>query len=165
MKKLIFGLAIIGLTTQMYSQSIKLNEVEVIANYSYIEATNSNDEPLPVQKIQAKVSDYKGKVQDIDRNGQIAYTIVFNNADGNVLAEYSIEGKILSTTEKYKNVRLPLEVLQAISKRFPNWTVLEDTYHLNYQHDKGVTKKVYKIKISNEDKILNIKTNHTGEFI
>ena len=165
MKKLIFGLVIFGFTTQMYSQTIELKEVEVVANYNYIEATNTGMEALPVQKIQAVVKDHKAQNVELDSNGDIAYSISFYNGDGKVLADYNTEGEIVRTTEKYKNVRLPLEVLQAISKNYPNWTILEDTYYVSYQHDKGVTKKVYKIKIMNDNKVLNIKTNHSGDFI
>ena len=95
----------------------------------------------------------------------LAYSISFYTPDGNIIADYNVNGKILKTTEKYKNVRLPLEVLQAVAKRFPNWSILEDTYHINYDCEKGVTRKVYKIKLMNNDKVLNVKTNHTGEFI
>ena len=165
MKKLIFGLLIIGFTAQMNSQSIELKEVEVVANYNYIEATSTGMEALPVQKMQAVVKDYKAQNIELDTNGDIAYSMSFYNGDGKVIADYNTEGNILRTTEKYKNVRLPLEVLQAISKQYPNWTILEDTYYVSYQHDKGVTKKVYKIKIMNDNKVLNIKTNHSGDFI
>ena len=165
MKKLIFSLVIIGFTAQMNSQSIELKEVEVVANYNYIEATSTGMEALPVQKMQAVVKDYKAQNIELDTNGDIAYSMSFYNGDGKVIADYNTEGNILRTTEKYKNVRLPLEVLQAISKQYPNWTILEDTYYVSYQHDKGVTKKVYKIKIMNDNKVLNIKTNHSGDFI
>ena len=60
---------------------------------------------------------------------------------------------------------MPLEVLQAIAKRFPNWAIQEDTYHVSYHCEKGITQKVYKIKLMNEDKVVNIKTNDNGEFI
>ncbi len=165
MKKLIFGLVIFGFTAQMNSQSIELKEVEVVANYNYIEATNTGMEALPVQRMQAVVKDYKAQNIEKDNLGEIAYSMSFYNSDGKVIADYNTEGKIIRTTEKYKNVRLPLEVLQAISKNYPNWTILEDTYYVSYQHDKGVTKKVYKIKIMNDNKVLNIKTNHSGDFI
>ncbi|MFD0836001.1 nicotinate-nucleotide adenylyltransferase [Mariniflexile aquimaris] len=165
MKKLIFGLVIFGFTAQMNSQSIELKEVEVVANYNYIEATNTGMEALPVQRMQAVVKDYKAQNIEKDNLGEIAYSMSFYNSDGKVIADYNTEGKIIRTTEKYKNVRLPLEVLQAISKSYPNWTILEDTYYVSYQHDKGVTKKVYKIKIMNDNKVLNIKTNHSGDFI
>ena len=165
MKKVIFGLLIFGFTAQMNSQTIELKEVEVVANYNYIEATNTTTEALPVQKIQGKVSDYKANNQAIDEYGDVAYSISFYNSDGKVLADYNTEGKILRTTEKYKNVRLPLEVLQAIATEFPNWMILEDTYHVIYESDKGITRKIYKIKLMNNDKVLNVKTNHTGEFI
>lgn len=165
MKKIIFGLLIFGFTAQMYSQTIELKEIEVVANYNYIEATNTTTEPLPVQKIQSKVSDYNAKHQDIDKYGEVAYSISFYNSDGKVIADYNTDGKILKTKETYKNVRLPLEVLQAISKRFPNYMILEDSYHVSYHCDNGITQKIYKIKISNNDKVLNIKTDHTGEFM
>jgi hypothetical protein len=165
MKKVIFGLLIFGFTAQMNSQTIELKEVQLVANYNYIEATNTTTEALPVQKIQGKVSDYKANNQEIDEYGDVAYSISFYNSDGKVLADYNTEGKILRTTEKYKNVRLPLEVLQAIAAKFPNWMILEDTYHVSYESDKGITRKIYKIKLMNNDKVLNVKTNHTGEFI
>jgi len=165
MKKIIFGLLIFGFTTQMNSQTFELKEVEVVANYDYLEATTNSSEALPVQNIQGKVGEYKAKNQEIDNYGEVAYCISFYNTDGKILAEYNKEGIILRTTEKYKNVRLPLEVLQAIATRFPNYMILEDTYHVSYESDKGITHKVYKIKLMNNDKVLKVKTNHTGEFI
>ena len=165
MKKIIFGLLVFGFTIQMSSQAIELKEVEVVANYNYIEATNTTTEALPVQKIQSKVSEYKAKNQEVDTYGDVAYSISFYNSDGKILADYNTEGKIIRTTEKYKNVRLPLEVLQAIATKFPNHMILEDTYHVSYESDKGITRKIYKIKLTNNDKVLNVKTDHTGEFI
>jgi hypothetical protein len=165
MKKILFGLFIFGFTVQMNSQTIELKEVEVVANYNYLQATNTKSEALPVQKIQEKVLKYKATNGDFDDYGEVAYTISFYTPDGQIIADYNTEGKILSTTEKYKNVRLPLEVLQAIAKRFPNWAIQEDTYHVSYHCEKGITQKVYKIKLMNEDKIVNIKTNDNGEFM
>ena len=108
---------------------------------------------------------YNATNPEIDESGKIAYTISFYTPDGKIIADYNTEGKIISTTEKYKNVRLPLEVLQAIAKRFPNWSILEDTYHISYHCEKGITQKVFKIKLANDEKVLNVKTNDTGDFL
>ncbi|NCO63958.1 MAG: nicotinate-nucleotide adenylyltransferase [Flavobacteriales bacterium] len=165
MKKLIFGLIIIGFTAQMNSQTIELKEVEIVANYDYSQATNTKFEALPVQKIQEKLINYKATNPEIDDYGDVAYSISFYTPDGKIIADYNTEGNILSTSETYKNVRLPLEVLQAIAKRFPNWTIVEDTYHINFHCEKGITQKVYKIKLMNEEKVLIIKANDTGKFM
>ena len=69
MKKILFGLFIFGFTVQMNSQTIELKEVEVVANYNYLQATNTKSEALPVQKIQEKVLKYKATNGDFDDYG------------------------------------------------------------------------------------------------
>lgn len=159
------GIVILAMTTQMHSQNIELNEIEVVANYNYVTATNYNTTALPVQNLQKAIKDYKAHDVVLDTYGDVAYSITFYNEDGKVLVDYNKEGTIIKTTETYKNIRLPLEVMQAIAKRFPNWVIVEDTYYVSYECDKGITKKIYKIKIMNNDKVLNLKTNPAGDFI
>ena len=85
--------------------------------------------------------------------------------DGKIVAAYDNNGKILRTIEKYKNIRLPQEVLQTIAEKYPKWAVVEDVYEVNFHCDKGIIKKQYKIKLQNEDKIVKIKTDALGNII
>ena len=81
------------------------------------------------------------------------------------MAAYDKNGKIIRTIEKYNNVRLPLEVMQAVSKRFPNWGIVEDVYLVKYQCDKDSLKQEYKIKIKNDEEVLMVKTDEKGLFL
>ena len=164
MKKLILGLLIFGLTTQLYSQVIELSEVEISVNYKYLDAIDTDVTAKPVKLLEDNALNYETNKDDIYDDEYDNYKVSFHIPDGKIVAAYDNEGKILRTIEKYKNIRLPLEVLQAIATRFPNWAVVENVYLVNYHCDKGV-KKQYKIKIQNEDKVVNIKTDEKGNFI
>ena len=163
MKKLVLGLLIFGLTTQLYSQVIELSEVEISVNYKYLDAVDADITAKPVKLLEDNALNYETNKDDLYNDEYDTYKVSFHIPDGKVVAAYK-DGKILRTIEKYKNVRLPLEVLQAVAKRFPNWAVVEDVYLVNYHCDKGITKQ-YKIKIQNEDKVVNLKTDEKGNFI
>ena len=164
MKKLVLGLLIFGLTTQLYSQVIELSEVEISVNYKYLDAVDSDITAKPVKLLEENALNFETNKDDLYDDEYDNYKVSFHIPDGKVVAAYDKDGKILRTIEKYKNVRLPLEVLQAVATRFPNWAVVENVYLVNYHCDKGV-KKQYKIKIKNEDKVVNIKTDEKGNFI
>lgn len=164
MKKLVLGLLIFGLTTQLYSQVIELSEVEISVNYKYLDAIDADVKAKPVKLLEENALNYKAKKDEIYDDEYDNYKVSFHIPDGKIVAAYDNNGKIIRTIEKYKNVRLPQEVLQAVAKRFPNWAIIEDVYLVNYHCDKGV-KKQYKIKIKNEDKVVNVKTDEKGNFI
>jgi len=165
MKKLVIGLLFFGLTTQVFSQVIELSEVNVSVNYKYLDAIDSEQIPIPVKTLTEKVLNFEANKDDLYDDEYDTYRVSFFIPDGKVVAAYDNTGKILRTIEKYKNIRLPQDVLQAIAERFPNWAVIEDVYEVNYHCDKGITKKHYKIKLENQDKIVSIKTDSKGNFI
>jgi hypothetical protein len=164
MKNLILGLFIFGLTTQVYSQVIELSEVNVSVNYKYLDAVNSDQTAVPVKVLTEKLLNYETKA-DLYEDEYDTYRVSFYIPEGKIVAAYDKDGKILRTIEKYKNVRLPKEVLESVAEKYPKWAVIEDVYEVKYHCDKGFTKKQYKIKLQNEDKIVNIKTDASGNFI
>jgi len=165
MKKLVIGLFIFGLTTQVFSQVIELSEVNVSVNYKYLDAINCDQVAVPVKTLTEQVLNYdaaKGDLYDDDFN---TYRVSFYIPDGKVVAAYDKNGKILRTIEKYKNIRLPQEVLQTVAEKYPKWAIVEDVYEVNFHCEKGIVKKQYKIKLQNEDKTVNIKTDVLGNII
>ena len=164
MKKIILGLLIFGLTTQLYSQVIELSEVEISVNYKYLDAVDADRIAKPVKLLEDNALNYTTNKDDLYDDEYKNYKVSFYIPDGKVVAAYNSDGKIIRTIEKYKNIRLPLEVLQSVATRFPNWAVVENVYLVNYHCDKGI-KKQYKIKIKNDDKVVNIKTDEQGNFI
>ena len=68
MKKFILSLLVIGLTSQVYSQITKveeLSEVVVTAvNYKYLNQTDHKEAAVPVQMLQRKVAAYDVTTKD-----------------------------------------------------------------------------------------------------
>lgn len=166
MKKIILSLIIIGLTIQVNSQTVELPEAVISINYKYLDATDSVNVPDCVKKLEEVVLNYKNieqsKLYD-DEND--TYSVSFYVPEGKIVAAYDIHGKIIKTIEKYNNIRLPLVVMQAISKRFPNWGIVEDVYYIKYHVEEDSLKHEYKIKIKNDDKTMTVKTNEKGTFL
>ena len=66
MKKLILGLFLFGLTTQMFSQITKLPEVVVRSvNYKYLIAVDENQEDVNVKNLEEQVAMYNVKNTDL----------------------------------------------------------------------------------------------------
>ncbi|GAA3627638.1 nicotinate-nucleotide adenylyltransferase [Flavivirga jejuensis] len=166
MKKLILGLFLFGLTTQVNSQTIELPETVISVNYKYFNAIDSENAPKSVKKLEEEVLNYRNTELSMLYDDEYeTYKVSFYVPEGKIVAAYDKSGKIIRTIEKYKNVRLPLVVMQAISKRFPNWGIVEDFYLINYHCDKDSLKQEYKIKIKNDDKTITVKTDEKGVFL
>lgn len=164
MKKIIFGLLFFGLTTQMFAQIIELTEVEIKEKYQYLDAIDNPESAIPVKLLSNSAVNYVITSEEIFNDDCGNQKVFFEIPDGKLVAVFDENGKIVRTIEKYKNVRLPQDVLQAIAKRFPNWAIVEDVYLVNYHCETGM-KHVYKIKIQNEDKTVSVKTDEKGNFI
>ncbi len=165
MKKLVIGLLVFGFATQfMFSQIIKLPEVEVI-NYKYLNAIDSKEVAEPVKMLEEEVATYNLKDSKFYREDRDKYTVKFFIPEGKIVAAYDKDGKVIRTVEKFKNIKLPKTILRSISKEFPNWDIVEDTYKVLYYDKSDVTLKQYKVKLKNMDKIVIVKFNDDGDFL
>ena len=165
MKKLIFGLFLMVLTTQIYAQDpIVLPEVVIVHNYKYLSSSNSEDLALPVEELQMKVSDFNVKELDIYSDEYDFYDVYFIIPEGKILASYDNKNNLLSTAERYKDIDLPSPVLKSINKRFPNWMISKNVYLVNY-HESGNIRKMYKITLQNGNKRIKIKVDDHGDFL
>ena len=169
MKKLLLSLMCIGLITPALSQVIKteeLSEVIVYAtNYKYLNSLAS-EEPaaIPVQMLERKVAAFNVEESDYYRDDYDYYQISFYIPDGKILAAYDKDGKIIRTIEKFKDVKLPESVNNAIVDRFPGWVVSEDYYLVRYHETKGVS-KMYKMTLVNGEKKIRVKLDEKGNFL
>ena len=105
MKKVLFGLFALGLTTQMFAQIIKpeeLSEVIVMAkNYKYLNDVNSQEVvSVPVELLERKVASYNVKDSEFYQDDYGTYNITFYIPQGKILAEYNADGKIIKTVER-----------------------------------------------------------------
>ncbi len=166
MKKILFGLFIFGLTYQVNSQTIELPNTVISLNYKYLDAVGSDNTSERVKRLEDEILNYKHKeLSKLYDNGYEVYEVSFYVPQGKIVAAYNKHGKIIRTNEKYNNVRLPLVVMQAISKRFPNWGIVEDAYLIKYHCDKDFLKQEYRVKIKNDDKYIMVSTDEKGIFL
>jgi len=165
MKKLFFYLISIGFISQFYAQDFNLPEVVISAvNYKYLNAVNAQDSDMDVKLLQEKVALYNIKESDLYQDDYDYYTVEFYIPDGKIVAAYDRDGNIIRTIEKFESVRLPKDVRDAVFERFPNWTMDKNVYYVNYNTNKN-SKKVYKIKLTNDREVLRIKVDAEGNFM
>ncbi len=168
MKKLITGLLVLGLTIPAFSQVINdgmLPEVVVTAtNYKYLNDAGTKDAPVNVKMLERQVANFDLKESEFYADEYDFYKVFFYIPDGKIVAAYDKDGNLIRTIEKFKNVKLPKDVINAVAKRFPGWNMYEDVYKVNYHKDRGA-KKEYKIRLENGDKKMRVKTDEKGNFL
>lgn len=166
MKKSILIILLITFSTQVYSQIIELPEVIITAvNYKYLNAVDADTNDLTVQMLEEKVAMFDLKNSEFYNDEYDTYNISFYIPDGKILAAYDKNGKLIRTIEKFKNVKLPEYVRNAIAERFPNWSMTSDVYKVNFHKDNDVAKKQYKVRLVNGDKRMRIKIDDKGNFL
>lgn len=169
MKKLKFillpAMLIAGLATRSSAQ-INLAEVKITAStYKYLNAADNKEMAQPVRMLEAAAAAYDVKKSDyyVDEYG--VYNISFYIPNGQILAAYDKDGKLMHTAEKFKNTKLPDEVREAIQKRFPNWEISQDVYQVYYYADKNTVNKMFKVLLENGSKRMKVKLDGEGKFL
>ncbi len=167
MKNLIICLIITGLTTVGFAQetTIALEEVEVLGvNYKYLNALGDEDVAEPVKLLQQKVAAFNIKSLDGYEDEAEDYYVYFNIPAGKILAVYDEKGEIMRTSERFKDIRLPLPVSNAIVREYPGWRIEGDIYVVNYRKDEEIIKS-YKLFIRKGDMHKRVKTDEKGNFL
>ena len=167
MKNLIIVLIITGLTTIGFAQekTVELEEVEVLGvNYKYLNAVGDSEVATPVKVLEKKVATFDLKNADFYEDETQDYNVYFNIPEGKILAVYDGEGEILRTSERFKDISLPLPVANAIVDKYPGWRISGDIYLVTYRRNKGAT-KTYKLFLEKGEKQKRVKTDDLGNFI
>lgn len=166
MKKLIIGLFVFGLTTQMFAQITKLPEVTIKAvNYKYLSAVDENVEDINVLNLEEVVAKYNLKFTDLYNDEFDSYSVTFYIPDGYIVAAYDDNGKLLRTIERFKDVKLPMDIRNKVMKKFPNWAIASDVYTVKYDSKDGIAKKQYKMKLTNAGETIRIKIDGEGNIL
>ena len=165
MKKLMLGLLVFGLTTQcMLTQTIELSEVRVDANYKYLDAIDSEDVDISVKTLEKEVAFYNLKGSEAP-NVYDLYPVTFVIPQGKIVAFYDKDGKINRTIERFKNIELPISVIEAVAEQYPEWTIADDAYKVDYYGKTGRAEKQYRVKLENEKKRKILKFDGNGEYL
>ena len=155
MKNLIIGLIILGLTTIGFAQNtsnkfeVALEEVETLGvNKKYLNAIGYRDAAIPVKLLAQKAAsldlEYSNCLKaDYEKQ---EYYVQFKIPQGEILAVYNNDGEIIRTSEKFKDISLPLAVSNSIVDKYPGWKISSDIYWVTYVKD-GELNKIYKLFI------------------
>lgn len=169
MKKLKITLALVVLTAGFSLRSsaqINLPEVKIIASrFKYLNAADNREMAQPVRMLEWQTAIYNVKQSEFYQDEYDGYYISFYIPDGEILAVYDKDGKLLRTAEKFKNTKLPSVIRDAVVQRFPNWRIAQDTYQVHYYDQKEQADKTFKLLLENGDKRLKVKVNEKGEFL
>ncbi len=160
------GVAFLAATIQTFAQKV-LPEITITApNYKYLDAVSPEEAAPPVNMVEQYAATYDIKGAEFYEDEYDNYVVSFFIPEGKILAAYNKEGKLLRTAEKFKNVAVPMEILQEVTKKFPKWSVSKDVYRVNYYDEKGhATQKLYKLLLQDGNKKMRIKVNDKGEIL
>lgn len=172
MKKLIIGLLALGLTNLSFSQilnggiaSVELEGVTVSPrNMTYLNEVQDYNTPLKVKVLENKAAQYDIKEEGIFDSEFEAYEVVFKQKSGKIIAIYDQEGNIVSSSEKFKNIRLPEEVRISIFRNHDGWELHSDAYLVSYYLGKDV-KKLYKVQIRKGKLKKNLRVDVNGNIM
>ncbi len=172
MKKLIIGLLVIGFTNLSLSQTAtpKLADIdfsEVIIsplNISYLNEVLDETTPQSVTFLENKASRFNIKTSNVYDNNHDIYEITFTQSNGKIIAYYDNSGKIIRCSEKFKNVKIPLQVRATIFKDNPGWVLHSDTYLVSYKYG-DEARRIYKIQLRKGKQKKNIKIDNQGNIM
>lgn len=167
MKKVAFGMLVLGLTTLGISQEfgeaiprVELNNVTVSpANENYLYSVRDENTLSVVRDLQEKVAIY-----DVTQNAKFnnkmkeSFEVVFKATNGSIKAQYNRDGKILSARESFKNVVLPVEVRKRAFQGNDGWVMSGNRYASLYKNN-DLINKFYKIKLRKGDNKKNLLIN------
>jgi hypothetical protein len=168
MKKVIIGMFILGLTTQLFAQKTNIEELPTVVlhnvNYKYLSDVNMEQEASIVEFLQNEVANFDLKNTDVYDDEESKYEIYFMIPDGYICANYNNNGEITSTLEKFNNSKLPLTVLRSVTNKYPGWSISKNTYSVTYNYGKGAAKS-YKLIIENGNQRKKVKTDGVGNIL
>lgn len=170
MKTILLGLIFLGFTNLLHAQnelayvkvnieapSMPINKVMINSNYF-----NSFDKKISskrARKFQKVVAKYDIKNSDVYTSDEkYNYTVVFEEGENQIEAEYNQAGEIVRCFELFKNIRLPYAISSDIAKQYPGWEFKEVICHITYDNEAN-RQVLYKVDIQNENSRKTVKIN------
>ena len=170
MKKSILILVMLVLGFQCYAQdvlysaSLKKGDVPAVVLKS-IEANFPNYvveeyNAVPVKYVGGNV--YVDK--DVDLSDVDSYQIVISSNGRRLVANMDDNGKLMSTIEYVKDMKVPGNISSAIAAAYPGWMVDKDSYHMtNYANGKKI--EHYRFLLTKDGKKQRVHTDLKGNII
>ncbi len=125
-------------------------------NISYVHSVVDERMPETVTRLEHKAARYNITENPVYDGNFEAYEVIFSHENATIIATYDQKGKILQTSERFKNITLPAFIRNKIHAEHPGWTIHSDLYLVSYYCNSEV-KKVCKIQLRKDGERKNLK--------
>tara|TARA_R110002049_G_scaffold288821_2_gene471498 strand:+ start:3479 stop:4015 length:537 start_codon:yes stop_codon:yes gene_type:complete len=141
----------------------KVKSSPTTLNTDYLDKVLDNSMAIHVSTLEKQVSQFD--ITSVSKYKGISkpFKTIFKTNKGSIEVSYDNTGKIINTTEKYTNVKLPDAVRNTVFKTYSEWTLLNVDYQVYYNYK--AVKKIYLVKIGNGKQKKKIKVNSNGDIL
>lgn len=122
-------------------ESTAPNEYRFIINEKY--AGEFTKDPIAFMKANFDINAFIASVQE--KNYE-TYQLVFNSSKGFLRVDFDREGELMSTSQRFKDIVLPLDVRRDLYNNNKGWSMTKNTYVARGTGDL-VDKELYRIKM------------------
>ena len=134
-------------------------------NTGYLKSIDNSNASLIVENYENYIATYDLINTDIyDDSEKAKYQVEFKGKNVLIHSVYNNLGEIISTNEKYINIRIPYELTKILMINFPHWTMKSNSYLVFYDKIKGC-QKIYIVKMKRKNQIDILKFNSNFEPI
>jgi len=139
-------------------------------NMEYLTEVSQKNSSSNVSKFQNMVSKYNiQETQVFSSEKSHTYDVVFAESNCNVEATYNSDGKIIKSSETYRDIKIPSKLSLMINENHPEWSVFSSEHNIDYNHLEGASfNYMIKIKKNKRVKVLKFKQtklNNANDFI
>ena len=131
---------------------ISLIKTNVPHEYAYIVNRNYGREfaknPIAFMKAYFDIKDFMVSVKHKNYD---SFQVIFNAENGFLNANYSKKGELTKTSQRFKNIPLPLAVRRDLYNKTKGWTMVKNTY-VAYGKADRLDKERYRIKVKKDGK-------------
>ncbi|MBT8188274.1 MAG: hypothetical protein HKP38_00380 [Croceitalea sp.] len=144
-------------SAQAQSNVLELKGITVRPlNISYLRNVMDHRMPELVTALENKAARFNIFESPVYDGKFDAYEVMFTQEKGTIIATYNKDGKIMQSTERFKDFTLPDFIRNEIYQEHPGWTIHSDAYLVSYFYDKEV-KKVCRVQLRKDGQRKNIK--------
>ncbi|WMI64898.1 hypothetical protein RBH94_12615 [Aestuariibaculum sp. YM273] len=136
-------------------------------NDEYHEAVSLSSDCDRISVLETMVANFDITQHESYSEKPDTFEIAFKEGDdknGQINAVFDSEGNLLRSYERFKDIRLPRIVLDAINDEYPGAVIKTNTYIVTYNEQAG-TNKIYKVKIDANGNKKSLKLDSNGKFI
>lgn len=113
-----------------------LNVGPLKTNYIYLNKVQSNLTPNHVRYLENVVSYWDvTALEKFDKQNEQSFEVTFKSSHGAITASYDNEGRILTATERFRDIALPNNLSILIAREYPKWEISKSRYSVLYTRE------------------------------